>query len=142
MSDDDFLLYFKGSKKHINKALKNVLKLYSSFPSEVISILLEFLLKAQESAAVAELQTSSQVCNSGASYNTQLDDWKPLIMKLSNKEPEMLLSLLKAVVQMIETREGSNQESGKYIQFRCMTLCFTRYSIICIDLILVEFQRV
>ncbi|KAI3723751.1 hypothetical protein L2E82_35508 [Cichorium intybus] len=87
-----------GSKKHINKALKNVVKLYASFPSEVVSILLEFLLKALESADVA------------------LDDWKPLIMKLSNKVPEMLLSLLKANLQLIETRDALEHESGEHIK--------------------------
>ncbi|PWA55959.1 las1-like family protein [Artemisia annua] len=94
----------KRSKKHITKALKNVLKLYSSYPSEVVSILLEFLLKAHESADVGELPNSSHVI--------KLDDWKPVIMKLSNKEPEMLLSLLKTVVHMIETREAVKHESG------------------------------
>lgn len=90
-------LYLEGSKKHITKALKNVIKLYSSFPSEVVSILLEFLLKALESADVA------------------LDDWKPLIMKLSNKVPEMLLSLLKANLQMIETQDALTHDSGNFI---------------------------
>ncbi|CAI9263916.1 unnamed protein product [Lactuca saligna] len=89
----------KRSKKHITKALKNVIKLYSSFPSEVVSILLEFLLKALESADVA------------------LDDWKPLIMKLSNKVPEMLLSLLKANLQMIETQDAlTHDSSGEHLK--------------------------
>ncbi|XP_023740571.1 uncharacterized protein LOC111888674 isoform X2 [Lactuca sativa] len=88
----------KRSKKHITKALKNVIKLYSSFPSEVVSILLEFLLKALESADVA------------------LDDWKPLIMKLSNKVPEMLLSLLKANLQMIETQDALTHDSGENLK--------------------------
>ncbi|KAI3733186.1 hypothetical protein L1987_64406 [Smallanthus sonchifolius] len=90
------------SKKHINKALKNVLKLYSSFPLEVVSILLEFLLKVQESADVAN--------------SSQLDDWKPLIMKLSNKELDMLLTLLGEVVHMIETREALKHESGEELK--------------------------
>ncbi|KAI3750531.1 hypothetical protein L2E82_21172 [Cichorium intybus] len=47
------------------------------------------------------------------SADVALDDWKPLIMKLSNKEPEMLLSLLKANLQMIETRDALEHESGK-----------------------------
>ncbi|KAI3820130.1 hypothetical protein L1987_13988 [Smallanthus sonchifolius] len=92
----------KRSKKHINKALKNVLKLYSSFPLEVVSILLEFLLKAQESADVAN--------------SSQLDDWKPLIIKWSKKEPDMLLSLLGEVVHMIETREALKNESGEELK--------------------------
>lgn len=104
-----------GPKKHINKALKNVLKLYSSFPLEFVSILIEFLLKARESTDVARPMSSSQDINSGA-YNTQLDDWKPLFVKLSNKEPEMLLSLLKAVLQMIEAREAHKHKSGETLK--------------------------
>ncbi|KAK9078192.1 hypothetical protein SSX86_002249 [Deinandra increscens subsp. villosa] len=106
---EDNCTYFEGSKK---KALKNVLKLYSSSPSEVVSILLEFLLKAQESADMAK---SSQASESGL-YNTQLDDWKPLIMKLSNKDPDILLSLLKAVVHMIETGQALKHESGEQLK--------------------------
>ncbi|KAL8189209.1 hypothetical protein R6Q57_028775 [Mikania cordata] len=103
----------KHSKKLINKALKNVLKLYSAFPLEVISILLEFLVKAQESA---DVENSSQTSDSGAYNFTQLGGWKPLIMKLSNKEPDMLLSLLKAVVHMIETRGALKLEQGQQLK--------------------------
>nr|GEX58752.1 lactosylceramide 4-alpha-galactosyltransferase-like [Tanacetum cinerariifolium] len=46
-----------------------------------------------ESADVGELLKSSDVI--------KLDDWNSVIMKLSNEEPEMLLSLLKTVVHMI-----------------------------------------
>ncbi|KAM0061110.1 hypothetical protein Hdeb2414_s0004g00132071 [Helianthus debilis subsp. tardiflorus] len=102
-SSDSPVVKRKRSKKQIKKALKNVLKLYSSFPSEVVSILLEFLLKAHESADVAN-------------SSSQLDDWKTLIIKLSNKEPDMLLCLLKAVVHMIETREALEHESGEQLK--------------------------
>lgn len=96
---DDGCIYCEGFKKQIKKASKNVIKLYSSYPSEVVSILLEFLLKAHESANMPN--------------SLQLDDWKPLIMKLSNKEPDMLLSLLKEVVYMLETtRDDLKYESG------------------------------
>lgn len=55
-------------------------------------MLLEFLLKALDSA--------------------ESDEWKPIIVKLSNKEPELLLTLLKAVLDMIETQEAANYEFG------------------------------
>ena len=90
------------------------MKLYSSSPSEVVSILLEFLLKALESADVVQLP------------DTRLDDWKPLVMKLSNKEPEMLLSLLKVVLQMLETRQALKDDSGNYIYFPHMILGFNQ----------------
>ncbi|KAM7524019.1 hypothetical protein LguiA_013921 [Lonicera macranthoides] len=42
------------------------------------------------------------------------DEWKLIVIKLSNKEPELLLTLLKAVLDMIETREAANYEFGGY----------------------------
>ncbi|KAA8530589.1 hypothetical protein F0562_005298 [Nyssa sinensis] len=84
-----------GFRKQITKTLKNLVRLYSSYSSEVVSVLLEFLLKASDS----HLQRA-------------IDDWKPVIAKLSNKEPELLLTLLTAVLKMSETQEAMNYESG------------------------------
>ncbi|XP_071736237.1 uncharacterized protein [Rutidosis leptorrhynchoides] len=109
----------KRSKKDIKKALKSVVKLYSSLPLEVVSILLKFLLKAQEYGVhTVEFSDSSRAVNNSQAddnnnNNSQLDDWKPLIIKLSNKVPDMLLSLLKAVIQMIEAGEALKPESGQ-----------------------------
>ncbi|CAI9784691.1 unnamed protein product [Fraxinus pennsylvanica] len=36
---------------------------------------------------------------------TVYDDWKSVVLKLSNKEPELLLNLLNAVLEKIETQE-------------------------------------
>ncbi|KAI3750525.1 hypothetical protein L2E82_21165 [Cichorium intybus] len=56
------------------------------------------------------------------------DDWKPLIMKLSNKEPEMLLSFLKANLQMIETRDALEYESVDLGLARAFTLPIKKYT--------------
>ncbi|KAI3701242.1 hypothetical protein L2E82_45891 [Cichorium intybus] len=68
----------------------------------VASKLQRDLWKSGEEVGVKQAIQSADVAH---------DDWKPLIMKLSNKEPEMLLSLLKANLQMIETRDALEYES-------------------------------
>ncbi|XP_040995294.1 uncharacterized protein LOC121241549 isoform X2 [Juglans microcarpa x Juglans regia] len=101
------------SKKQITKNLKILVQLYSSFPSEVVSILLEFLSKAINSSDLVELPEDFQV---GPITCTALDNWKLVITKLSNKEPELLLTLLKAVLDMIETQEAMKYETGRQHQ--------------------------
>ncbi|KAG6679100.1 hypothetical protein I3842_14G114300 [Carya illinoinensis] len=101
------------SKKQITKNLKILVQLYSSFPSEVVSILLEFLSKAINSSDLVELPEDFQV---GSITCTSLDNWKLVITKLSNKKPELLLTLLKAVLDMIETQEAMKYETGRQHQ--------------------------
>ncbi|XP_075635808.1 uncharacterized protein LOC142607995 isoform X5 [Castanea sativa] len=99
----------KRSKKQVTKNLKVLVRLYSSFSSEFASMLLEFLLKAKISSDMVELPEDSQL---GPCIHTMLDDWKLVITKLSNKEPELLLTLLKAVLDRIETQEATKYETG------------------------------
>lgn len=107
LADGYFL--FSVSKKQITKNLKILVQLYSSFPSEVVSILLDFLSKAINSSDLVELPEDFQV---GSITCTSLDNWKLVITKLSNKKPELLLTLLKAVLDMIETQEAMKYETG------------------------------
>jgi len=72
---------------------------------------------------MVELPEDSQL---GPSIHTMLDDWKLVITKLSNKEPELLLTLLKAVLDRIETQEATKYETGNH-QF-----CFYVTSFPCI----------
>ncbi|XP_050237061.1 uncharacterized protein LOC126686842 [Mercurialis annua] len=99
----------KGLKKQTKKALKALVHLYGSFSSEVLSILLEFLLKALGSSNI--LESPDEV---DQEVRTLLDDWKLVIVKLSNKEPELLLTLIKAILNMIETEETLKYEIGTY----------------------------
>lgn len=105
------ILFGSGSKKQVSKNLKVLVRLYSSFSSEFASMLLEFLLKAKISSDMVELPEDSQL---GPSIHTMLDDWKLVITKLSNKEPELLLTLLKAVLDRIETQEATKYETGNH----------------------------
>ncbi|XP_029130957.1 pre-rRNA-processing protein las1 isoform X3 [Cajanus cajan] len=97
------LLKGKRPKKQISKILKYVLRLYSSFSSEIVSVLLEYLLKALSSS---ELEGNADDASNGLTTQNVLADWKLILLKLCNKEPEILLNLLKEVLDMIETREN------------------------------------
>ncbi|KAK3037746.1 hypothetical protein RJ639_031117 [Escallonia herrerae] len=97
-----------ASKKHITKIMKKLLRIYASFSSEIVLVLLELLLQAIDSIDLVELPKSSQVSNSSSNVQTLLDDWKSVIVKLSSKEPELLLTLLKAVLERIENQEAVN----------------------------------
>ncbi|XP_027940287.1 uncharacterized protein LOC114194332 isoform X1 [Vigna unguiculata] len=98
-----------GSKKQIKKILKYVIQLYSSFSSEIVSVLLEYLLKALSSS---ELEENADDVSIGPTTEKVLADWKLVILKLCNKEPELLLNLLKEVLDMIETQEDIKHEDN------------------------------
>ncbi|KAL3718560.1 hypothetical protein ACJRO7_003654 [Eucalyptus globulus] len=98
-----------GSKKTTSKISKSLVQLYASFSTEVISVLLEFLLKVVNSSDTLELP---QEIHYPHGNRTLLDDWMLLMTKLTSKEPKILLDLLKAVLDMIETEEASNSETG------------------------------
>eukprot|EP00258_Populus_trichocarpa_P000432 XP_002298459.3 protein LAS1 [Populus trichocarpa] len=105
----------KRSKKNITKTLKNLVRLYSSFSSEVLSVLFEFLLQALDSSNLVEL---TKGCLVGEDMNSFLDDWKLVITKFSKKEPELLLMLLKAVLNMIDAQEAMKYEMGTHLTSR------------------------
>ncbi|KAI8021650.1 putative F-box/LRR-repeat protein [Camellia lanceoleosa] len=93
-----------GSKKQITKAFKHLIQLYSSHSLEVVSVLVQLLLNGSDSK-------SYQVSHSTTHVQSLFDDWKPVVKKLSNKEPELLLNLIKAVLEKIETQEAMEYES-------------------------------
>ncbi|CAB4304001.1 unnamed protein product [Prunus armeniaca] len=99
----------RGSKKDLTKILKSLVGLYSAFFSEVVSVLLEFLLKAINSSDSSELPVNTQ---NSPSLQISLNEWKLVIAKFSNKEPELLLALLNAVLDMIENQEAVIYETG------------------------------
>ncbi|KAL9404807.1 hypothetical protein Peur_001779 [Populus x canadensis] len=105
----------KRSKKNITKTLKNLVRLYSSFSSEVLSVLFEFLLQALDSSNLEEL---TKGCLVGEDMSSFLDDWKLVITEFSKKEPELLLMLLKAVLNMIDAQEAMKYEMGTHLTSR------------------------
>ncbi|PQQ17505.1 uncharacterized protein Pyn_19203 [Prunus yedoensis var. nudiflora] len=99
----------RGSKKDLTKILKSLVGLYASFSSEVVSVLLEILLNAINISDSSKLLVNTQ---NGPSLHISLNEWKLVITKFSNKEPELLLALLNAALDMIETREAVLFETG------------------------------
>ncbi|KAF8118180.1 hypothetical protein N665_0006s0173 [Sinapis alba] len=97
---DSPLVKEKCSHKRIRKIVSSLVELYPSFSAEISSVLLEFLLKALDSSKSAELKNQS-----GQDIRVFLDVWKPVVMEFSNREPELLLTLLKAVLDMIQNNE-------------------------------------
>lgn len=95
-------VYFSGYKKDVTKILKGLVGLYSSFSSEVVSVLLELLLNTKSSSDSLDLPENTQ---KDPSIYTSLNEWKLVITKFSNKKPELRLALLNAVLDMIETQE-------------------------------------
>jgi ribosomal biogenesis protein LAS1 len=90
-------------------AIKKVRRLYYTCPSEVASVLLEFLqLDAPEISENSDVyQTDSFEANYISDAQTQIPigDMKTIITKLSEKEPRVLLDILKSVIEMIEMRD-------------------------------------
>ncbi|XP_021800644.1 uncharacterized protein LOC110744917 isoform X2 [Prunus avium] len=99
----------RGSKKDLTKILKSLVGLYASFSSEVVSVLLEILLNAINISDSSKLPVNTQ---NGPSLHISLNEWKLVITKFSNKEPELLLALLNAALDMIETQEAVLFETG------------------------------
>ncbi|ONI14187.1 hypothetical protein PRUPE_4G267500 [Prunus persica] len=99
----------RRSKKDLTKILKSLVGLYASFSSEVVSVLLEILLNAISISDSSKLPVNTQ---KGPSLHISLNEWKLVITKFSNKEPELLLALLNAALDMIETQEAVLFETG------------------------------
>ncbi|TYI91490.1 hypothetical protein E1A91_D03G196400v1 [Gossypium mustelinum] len=98
-----------GPKKLVSKTMKSLVSLYSTSSSEVVSVLLELLLRALDSSSSMDISEDSE---SGLDRHTALDDWQLVIRKFSNKEPELLLALLQRILDMIGTNEASKYETA------------------------------
>lgn len=62
------------------------------------------------------------------------DEWKPVIRKVSKKEPELLLSLLNAVLDMIESRKITKDDFGNWL-IASLSFTFVASSLICVSLL-------
>lgn len=92
--------------------MKNALRLYSSFSTELVYLLLEYLLNAMETSNLTEQSEDPQFVGTTQNNNTAFDDWKSVVLKLSRKEPELLIILSQAVLEKIETNETMNCKTG------------------------------
>ncbi|XP_019182308.1 PREDICTED: uncharacterized protein LOC109177396 isoform X2 [Ipomoea nil] len=101
-----------GPKKQVTKSLKNILRLYSSSSSEVLSVLLELLLKALDSSHLADGSDSGQTIQGNITMHAVFDHWKPVITKLSNKAPDLLITLLRGILDKIEIHSATELLNG------------------------------
>ncbi|KAI3882362.1 hypothetical protein MKX03_028062 [Papaver bracteatum] len=96
----------KRSKKQVKRTLLVVVQLYSSFPMEVVAMMLEFL-------CISGGDEVGPVDCSKISANAT-DIWKLMVTRIASKEPEFLLMILSELLQMIGTRETRALETGLY----------------------------
>ena len=82
---------------------------------------LDLLLKALKSSDLVEHPVDAQFFSS---IDTLLDEWKLVITKFSNKEPELPLALLRAILDMIETQEALEHDMGNYQLYLCASFFF------------------
>lgn len=97
-----------GFERLISKAVKSISKLYLAYPSEVVSVLLEFFkLDDPDFSNSADEEHLDKYDNDGLKpLFLSFNDMKTVVTKLSNKEPRLVLSMLKAVTEMIETQQN------------------------------------
>lgn len=108
----------KGFKKQVRQALKNLVRLYSFFSSEVVSVQLALFLKISNPVHMMESPEASLANLSLDALRSAFDDWKPVILKLSKKEPELLLNLLATVMDLICSQEGIQSDGAKCVRIR------------------------
>ncbi|KAK8944267.1 hypothetical protein KSP39_PZI008564 [Platanthera zijinensis] len=103
-----------GSKAHISKLIRIAVHLYSVHPSDFVSVLLEFFLaQASVNSDHIDLEGSDDSeCSLLKPISGSLIGLKMVITKLSLKTPRLLLSMLKAVIEMIEEKDSRNFENG------------------------------
>ncbi|PHU18164.1 hypothetical protein BC332_13859 [Capsicum chinense] len=101
-----------GSKKHITRVMKAILRLYTSSSSEVASVLLELMLQTVDSSNLPVDSENALKIRETIDMHSAYDDWKPILKKLSNREPDLLLTLLRAALDKIETTEATKHEHG------------------------------
>lgn len=75
-------------------------------------MLLEFLLDASNSTETVDSPKKFQINITLDVAHAVFDEWKPVIIKVCKKEPELLLTLLKAVLDMIESRKAIRDNFG------------------------------
>ncbi|XP_062224244.1 uncharacterized protein LOC133922775 [Phragmites australis] len=107
----------KRSEKLISKTIKYSQRLYYACPYEVVSVLMDLLqLDAPESSESSDMQqTDSLAVNHSSNVQISNSAIKTIIMKLSEKEPRLLLSLLKSVIEMIEAKEELTSKGESYV---------------------------
>lgn len=88
--------------------MNDLVLLYNSFSSEVVSSLLELLLKVLPSF----IEDPHQECHTDLIQQSSLGEWGTLITQFSAVAPDLLLNLLHEVLDKIGIREGGKCGTG------------------------------
>ncbi|KAG0465249.1 hypothetical protein HPP92_019413, partial [Vanilla planifolia] len=103
----------QGSSKQWSKITKIAAQLYSLYPEEFTSLLLDvFPLHALDIPENMEIYSDDSECSIPKPPTNSFTDLKLIITTLSNKKPRLLLSMLKMVLEMIEQKESKSYENG------------------------------
>lgn len=107
----------RGVKNQITRILQSLFRLYSSHPLEFVAVMLDVLLKALDSSGSNDVKASNDSEPEFLSENSKPQTevvylCKYLISKMSRKEPELILIMLRAVLETLKTRETMNAEYG------------------------------
>ncbi|XP_008788499.1 uncharacterized protein LOC103706229 [Phoenix dactylifera] len=105
----------KGSEKKISKTARIITRLYSAYPTEVASVLLElFHLQAPDFSDGTDMEISDD-SDVGDPWplTSSVHVLKTIITTLSDKKPRLLLSILKMVLETIEAKESVKYENGQ-----------------------------
>ncbi|XP_010922079.3 uncharacterized protein [Elaeis guineensis] len=106
----------KGSEKKISKTARIIARLYSAYPTEVASVLLElFYLQAPDFSDSTDMELSDD-SDVGDHWplTSSVHVLKTIITTLSDKKPRLLLSILKMVLETIEAKESMKYENGQH----------------------------
>ncbi|KAH0743624.1 hypothetical protein KY290_031617 [Solanum tuberosum] len=93
--------------------MKAIFRLYTSSSSEVASVLLELMLQTVDSSNFPGDSENAPTIYETIDMHSAFDDWKPILKKLSNREPDLLLTRLRATLDKIETMGASKHKLGK-----------------------------
>ncbi|BAF29356.1 uncharacterized protein [Oryza sativa Japonica Group] len=106
----------KRSEKMISRNIKYVRRLYYACPSEVAFVILDFFQRgAPESSENSDVLETDKDVDQSSDIHSEIsnNDMRTIITKLSEKEPRLLLGILKSVIETIETMEDL-ENKGEY----------------------------
>lgn len=106
--------FISGPSTQLSKISKTIAELYSVYPYEVASVLLE-VFQSQGSALSDSIAVD---CNSLSSPDPRvncINESKDIIRKLSRKRPGLLLTMLKEVLGIIEAEEAARSVKGEIL---------------------------
>ncbi|KAJ0985225.1 hypothetical protein J5N97_003581 [Dioscorea zingiberensis] len=115
------------SDKRISKISKSVSRLYSAYPSDVVSVLMEFFqLHASDVSNGIDKETTEDSDACQEPLINSINVLKAIITKLSCNGPRLLLAMLKTVLERIEDMLEKDQDHFPSPPYE-VKVCQTKY---------------